>query len=743
MSSNATRTAYGMSFSGPSQTGGNDGPMIDTFGNGTGNFVSDLSAYKTQGIKAVLKFVGAPSNYQASDLSFRLDLWKGKMDEAAAKTNAQQMGNFVQDGTLLGNWMMDDCKPGSVIFGGNPPTLADLDEMARYSKSLWSQVPTFVRVDNNFLAGKSDWSYLDAGWCQWHEKWGDVGTWFRSNVNDGRRVGLGLMGGFNLLDGGSGLTAPWNVHPNKANFFGMSPQEIDAVGLAMSQQSFVIGVFGWSALPAQDTTDYYSVPTIQDALDRLKDRMVGRLQGPINWRDQSPSGSTDTGSGSTVTVRGNWSIRDDGLSTLQRANNANEMILPAPANYQAGDAHFILAYSRDSGRSFLPLSGWSTAKSVSGNSAQGGQLVLYNKIGSASETPLTVESTGLVAGTSVMARWFVVSGNSSVLGNLVVAGSAGTWASKTGMGPIPGIASTRSDALVMICMARTDDFGNGSVDENVMSATTGPQTWSRLFSSGCAAGNDAGIIVDYASTNGLESITTKSWTQTTGSAAGSGCGFMVTIAPAAVLGGTPPVLILGDLDDGVTISLGSTVSFTLSSTGSTPITYSKESGPSNVTLGSSTGAFQWTPQSAGDYVIVLAATNSFGSDTGTLPVSVSSPGGSGSTSTGANSVPVITHPGNKAVNAHDLLSFVVGATDADDDHLTFGLDAGAPTGAFIDSTTGQFIWIPSGEQGPGTYPIVVLVGDGQQTSRSTFTVTVGDTVWTRNSTAPTNSFRRI
>jgi hypothetical protein len=218
---------------------------------------------------------------------------------------------------------------------------------------------------------------------------------------------------------------------------------------------------------------------------------------------------------------------------------------------------------------------------------------------------------------------------------------------------------------------------------------------------------------------------------------------MVTIAPAAVLGGTPPVLILGDLDDGVTISLGSTVSFTLSSTGSTPITYSKESGPSNVTLGSSTGAFQWTPSSAGDYVIVLAATNSFGSDTGTLPVTVSSPGGSGSTSTGANSVPVISHPGNKSVNAHDLLSFVVAATDADDDTLTFGLDSGAPTGAFIDSTTGQFIWIPSGEQGPGTYPIVVLVGDGQQTSRSTFTITVGDTIWTRSSTLPTNSFRRI
>lgn len=749
--STISRSFYGMSFD-FSQVGGGDLPMFDGAVAATGAFVSDLSTYKTRGARVIIKVVGSPTNYQNADSSFSMKLWKDKMDEAAARTSAQQMGNFVLDGTVIGNLLIDDAKEGSAIFGGSPPTIHDLDEMAQYSKSKWSLVPTLVRIDNIYLADrKSNWTYLDYAWCQWHIRFGNAQTWLTNNVNDGRSVGLGTLAAFNLLNGGSGLTAPWDFSPNRqTGDFGMSPQEIDRITDTVSQQTFIIGALGWSARPNFDKDDYYSMPSIQTALQRLADACSTRTAGPWNWREHSPSGSTDTDSGSTDTVVGNWAIRDDGAGTVARGNNINNLVLQPPTNYAAGDLHCILAYARDSVRSLNQTSGWSVAKTISGNSAQGGQLVLLYKIGTgATENAVTLSYASNYAATSQLARWFVLSGNTSVHANLLAGvGSAKSWASKTGMGPIGGLTSTRSDAIVLICAARVDDFGNGSVDENNMSATTGNESWGRLFMTGTAAGQDAGFFVDYAATSGIASIDTKSWTQLSGSAAGSGCGFMVAFAPASIVTGRAPVFTtdFGEETSAI-LSVGSHLSFTMTATGDSTLTYSKDSGPSNVTLGASSGAFQFTPTAAGTYVMQVSVTNSFGSDTALFSVLASDPQNGGS-----NNAPTITHPGDKTVAAHDLLSFVVVATDLDSDPLTYTLESGAPEGTFIDDETGQFIWIPSGAQGPGTYPIVVNVSDGQAESRSTFTVTVNDTPWTRTRgpgggfgqvDQATNQFRRI
>jgi hypothetical protein len=163
------------------------------------------------------------------------------------------------------------------------------------------------------------------------------------------------------------------------------------------------------------------------------------------------------------------------------------------------------------------------------------------------------------------------------------------------------------------------------------------------------------------------------------------------------------------------------MSFVLQSTGSTPITWSKVSGPSTITLDSS-GTFHWTPGVAGEYVIVIQASNAHGTDTDDF-IATAVPG--------SNVPPIIVHPGNQTVQAQERLSLVVVSTDSDGDPLAYSLTASAPAGTFIDPNTGQFIWTPTGEQGPASYPIVVSVTDGQNESLSTFTVTVNDAIWTR------------
>lgn len=743
MSSTSTRAPYGMSFSGPGQTGGNDGAFIDFFGNGTGDFVSDLSAFKAQGVRAIPKFSGALANYTDSNLSFVMDKWKSQITTQFARCPAQQMRNFVLDGTLLAHNIMDDCEPGSPSFNGHPPTMQDLDDMAQFSKSQLTFLPCFVRVHNTILAAKSSWTYLDAGWMQWRQSRGPVETWYVNNINVGRALGLGAVLGFNFLDGGSGATAPWNIHVNKPNLYGMSPMELDACTAAIqSAATLFIGMYGWTANPSFDDTDYYSRADLQTSLTALANTMIGRRIGPINWRD---SGSS---SGSTQTVGGGWSIRDNGLNTVTRKNNAASMSVPPPDVYAAGDLHCMLTYSRDSGLTCSTPSGWSETKRFnSGNSAQGGELCLFHKVGSGvSElaTTVNIPGGGNVAGTSVMARWFVISHSSTVAANLVAAsGSGRSWASQTGMGPIPGATSIRSDALFLICGARANDFGGGSVDENWMSATTGPESWNRVFMTGTDLGIDAGFFVDAGATSGIVSMATKSYSQLSGSQAGAGCGFMVAFAPLSVVAGTPPQFdtAFGD----ITISVGSTVSFLIQSSGSTPFVYSKLSGPSNVTLGSSSGQFQFTPLSVNTYVIQLRVTNSFGSDSDGFNVFAVAQNQMN------NSAPVITHPGDKVIAEHELLSFIVQASDPDNDPLSYSLVGGAPVGTYIDAQSGQFLWIPNGTQS-GTHPIVVNVTDGQAESLSTFTVTVTDARWAKERgpssgfgqpSATGNIFRRI
>lgn len=88
-----------------------------------------------------------------------------------------------------------------------------------------------------------------------------------------------------------------------------------------------------------------------------------------------------------------------------------------------------------------------------------------------------------------------------------------------------------------------------------------------------------------------------------------------------------------------------------------------------------------------------------------------------------NSPPVLTPIGDKSVDELTTLNFIAEATDPDEDFLTFSLGSGAPQGASITSR-GAFSWAPTEAQGPGTYPVTIIVSDGELTDSDTITITV-------------------
>lgn len=85
-------------------------------------------------------------------------------------------------------------------------------------------------------------------------------------------------------------------------------------------------------------------------------------------------------------------------------------------------------------------------------------------------------------------------------------------------------------------------------------------------------------------------------------------------------------------------------------------------------------------------------------------------------------------PGTVTMNAGSTLTFTATATDPDSGQtLTYSLDAGAPTGASINGTSGAFTWTPTSGQANSTNTITVRVKDndaGLLSDAKTFTVIV-------------------
>jgi hypothetical protein len=76
-----------------------------------------------------------------------------------------------------------------------------------------------------------------------------------------------------------------------------------------------------------------------------------------------------------------------------------------------------------------------------------------------------------------------------------------------------------------------------------------------------------------------------------------------------------------------------------------------------------------------------------------------------------NNAPVVAAIGDKNVILGQTLTFVVSATDTDQppQTVTFSLGAGAPSGAVINSVSGQFTWTPA--VAPSTNSVTVMATD--------------------------------
>jgi hypothetical protein len=253
--------------------------------------IQTLDAARAAGARITLRVTGGNQNFDTiigPDTNFVLSKWKSQFD----RVNTANVEPYLADGTLIGHYAIDEPFTDFDNFTGE-----FADSICAYQKSFagWSDVPCLLRDKNTRLADNAPaggYHFLDAGWAQIADHHyipastgynGSMGAYYRDNLARGASVGLGLMYGFNLLNGGSELL-PGCVSLGTSNC-AMRASEIRAMAdtLAAIGNNKGCGVFGWEITQAAGAKrDYFFRSDIQSALQYLNST-VGSLQpGPCD-----------------------------------------------------------------------------------------------------------------------------------------------------------------------------------------------------------------------------------------------------------------------------------------------------------------------------------------------------------------------------------------------------------------------------------------------------------------------------
>jgi hypothetical protein len=257
---------------------------------------SVLKAARAGRLRLVLNLAGSGTHYRTPDGTFNLEVWKSRIDTY----RDVDFSPYVTEGLILAHFLMDE--PGAAqTWGGREVGRADIEEMARYSKSIWPTLPTAVRAPPGWLrAGDTIYQSLDIAWAQWAGPFHGAGSGltpeqFRDqNVAFAKELGLGLVFGMNYIDGGGGESGLHGTdgHPD---WWQMSPEELLHVGAVLVQAPYACAFLSW-----RYDAGYESRPEVRSALDAVAG-MAATRGGTSCWRHDSSTGVPGDSSSSPST----------------------------------------------------------------------------------------------------------------------------------------------------------------------------------------------------------------------------------------------------------------------------------------------------------------------------------------------------------------------------------------------------------------------------------------------------------
>ena len=227
--------------------------------------MSELVLARSKGARMILKMVGGSDDrVKNSNGTFSLDKWKALV----VKFKVLSLTSYINDGTLMGVFLIDEPHNKSK-WGGSEISRATVEAMAKYVKTLWPSMTTFVRARPTWLAQTTmTYNYLDAGWFQYEAQYmGDVTTATNSEVAAAKRKALGIVVGLNVLNGGNGSS---KIRGSTSTKWKMSATEIRNYGTVLLNQTYACGFFNWTYILGG--AEYFARTDVKSAMSTLSSK---------------------------------------------------------------------------------------------------------------------------------------------------------------------------------------------------------------------------------------------------------------------------------------------------------------------------------------------------------------------------------------------------------------------------------------------------------------------------------------
>jgi hypothetical protein len=236
-----------------------------------------LPVVRQSDIQVNLRMAGDHHYYTTDQGDFDIEAWKQALDP----WYASGVQEFIDDGTLAYHMLIDDLPN----FAGRSPTGDELDEMARYSKSLMPGLKVAVREEAIALPVPSSGRYehVDACINQYVSNDGDVEVFARDNAQLAESMGLELFNGLNIANGGDGSSGQPGWSEGR---WAMSAQEIVTYGEALTASPDLVMFLAWEYdgeelwSDGSIGSDYFDQPENTEALRYLALRLAGEEVDP-------------------------------------------------------------------------------------------------------------------------------------------------------------------------------------------------------------------------------------------------------------------------------------------------------------------------------------------------------------------------------------------------------------------------------------------------------------------------------
>jgi hypothetical protein len=226
------------------------------------SLLDQLETARRLNLRLYISFSGsAPYNRDAN--GFSLALWKRRVD----RFRGLPLQSYIDDGTIAGHFLLDEADDKS-NWNGKIVPVELVEEMAKYSKSIWPTMPAIIRAFPDYLAGYAGkYVYLDAVRVQYHARYGDIDQFLGTTARRLKDLGLVMNGGLNVLRGGgeeSGWLNPSSKDDKRPKYY-MNAAQLRAWGKRFLAEPGLCGLILWE----YDST-YFANADIRAALGDLE-----------------------------------------------------------------------------------------------------------------------------------------------------------------------------------------------------------------------------------------------------------------------------------------------------------------------------------------------------------------------------------------------------------------------------------------------------------------------------------------